>query len=152
MTLGDRYRRPMIVSPSRSAQETAAAMQVDALPELALADIDHGRWAGRSFEDVHVNDGEAFARWIADPTSGAPDGESLEAVRSRVGAWLDRVAPSGEAICAVTHAMVGRAAIAHVLAVPAKATLSIDIAPLSGTILSFNRTWRIQAMGIREAR
>jgi len=45
-----------------------------------------------------------------------------------------------------THAMTIRAALAYALDFPLHATLSIDIAPLSRIMLSFNRKWRLQSL------
>jgi broad specificity phosphatase PhoE len=141
--LPDRFRANVLVSPMRSSLETAAALELDVRQEPALSDIDHGAWAGRSFDEIHSSEPEAFSAWIADPSPGAPGGESMEAAKQRVGEWLDRMAPADAPICGITHATIIRAALAHAIDIPLHSTLSIDIAPLSRVMLSFNRRWRL---------
>ncbi len=145
-TLSQRFRATMFHSPMRAAADTVAALQGESLEELAIADASYGDWAGRSFADIHAAAPEALARWLADPVNGVPNGEPMTDVRTRVGEWLDTVARRGDALCAITHATVIRAALAHALDLPLQATLAIDIAPLSRTLLSFNRSWRLQSL------
>ena len=146
LTLDARFRAHLARSPSRAAIETAAAIDVAAETVPALADVDHGRWAGRSFEDIAAAEPEALSRWIADPAEGAPDGESLHLAQRRIGEWLDAIATVDAPRSAITHAMTIRAALAHALSLPLPATLAIDIAPLSQLRLSFNGRWRLQAL------
>lgn len=135
------------LSPALSAVETAAAIGLDGHEETALADIDHGAWAGRTFDQIHAEEPEALARWLIDPTLPTPGGEAMSSVEQRVGLWLDEVASLQQPICAITHATVIRAALAHALHLPLRSTLAIDVAPLSRAVLSFNRTWRLQSLG-----
>ncbi len=114
--------------------------------EPALADRDHGSWAGHALADIHASDPHRLAAWLGDPATGAPGGETMEAVAARIAPWLDRMARADDRIVAVTHPAAIRAAIALTLAVPAAAGLAIDIAPLSETLLSFNRQWRLQGL------
>ncbi|KAA9013334.1 histidine phosphatase family protein [Sphingobium limneticum] len=146
LVLPVRFRDAVQSSPTLSAIETAQAMGVTPLPQPALRDIDHGRWAGHDFATIATEEPEALAQWLADPARGGPDGESLHACQLRVGGWLDALAATGASICALTHPMPIRAAIAHALAMPLRASLSIDIAPLSRTTLSFNGRWRLQSL------
>ncbi|WP_148648441.1 histidine phosphatase family protein [Sphingobium cupriresistens] len=136
----------VLCSPSRAAAQTAQAMGLDASVEVALVDMDAGRWSGRSFADLFAAEPAALSDWIADPTQGTADGETMEAVRQRVGGWLDGIAQSPGCICAISHAMTIRAALAHALGFPLVTTPAIDIAPLSTVRLSFNRIWRLQAI------
>jgi broad specificity phosphatase PhoE len=141
-----RFRGKVAIGPMLSARESARAIGVEGPIEPALADIDYGRWTGRSFEEVHAAEAEALAAWLADPTTACPGGETMAAVEMRVGCWLDAVAAREAPICAITHPMVIRAALARALGLPPRATLAIDIAPLSRTTLSHNRHWRLQSI------
>jgi broad specificity phosphatase PhoE len=133
-----------VVAPERSARETAAALALSAADEPALADQDAGAWRGRALATLPAAE---LAAWIAAPERGAPGGESLEAVRARVGAWLDPLAARGEGRwLAVTYAAVIRAALAHALALPVAATLAIDVAPLATVALSFTDRWRLREL------
>ncbi len=71
----------------------------------------------------------------------------MEQARLRVGTWMDGIAARQDSVCAVTHPMIVRAALAHALDMPLRATLAVDVAPLSRTTLSFNQTWRLQSLG-----
>lgn len=134
-------------SPATAARETALALGLDAAPCEALRDIDYGAWTGLSFEAVQGIAPDDLAAWLAAPEQGVPAGETLAAVAQRVDPWLRSVEQSNQPVLAITHASVIRAAIASALSLPIAATLRIDIAPLSRTILSFNRGWRLQALG-----
>jgi broad specificity phosphatase PhoE len=136
------------MSPARVARDTVSALELEAVAEPALADIDHGSWSGRSLADLQSAASDAVARWLADPCAGVPDGETMDEVVARVGPWLDNLAGTNRIIMGVTHATVIRAALSHALQLPVRSTLRIDIAPLSVTIFSFNRMWRLQ--GLRE--
>lgn len=142
--LADRYGKSAQCSPACSAVATAQAMGLQPIPQPALADIDHGSWSGLAFEQIGARHLDA---WLADPIRGTPDGETLDQARDRIGMWLDGVAGQGGAVCAISHPMMMRAAIAHALAMPLSSALAIDIAPLSRAVLSFNRRWRLQSLG-----
>ena len=134
------------VAPDPAARETASLLGLAGEVEPLLADIDHGDWTGRSLAELQASDAAGLARWLAEPAAGAPGGETLAAVAARIGPWLDRIAESDTGVLAITHPAVIRAAIAHALGCPVEITLNIDIAPLSETLLSFNRRWRLQGL------
>ena len=144
--LEPRFRAEVLRSSARTAAETAHALGVAAKIAPALDDIDHGAWSGRSFAELHAENPERLAAWLSDPLAGAPGGEPMAAVQARVGTWLDGIAPEDRTVCAITHPMVVRAALAHTLTLPLATTLAIDIAPLSRVRLSFNGMWRLQAL------
>jgi broad specificity phosphatase PhoE len=135
-----------VAAPSAAALDTATAARFTALPDPRLADIDHGDWSGRSFAEIEASAPDALYAWLADPAIGAPRGETIAMVAARVGAWLDEAAARGGKWLAITHPMTIRAALIHSLAMPAATAFAIDVAPLSTTILSFNRRWRLQEL------
>lgn len=122
-------------------------MAIEGTIEPLLGDIDYGRWSGRSFEDVHVGEPDAFAAWLGDATGACPGGEPMTSVMERVGTWLDRATEGDGPVCGITHPTVIRAALAHALAMPLRTTLAIDVAPLSRVKLSHSRQWRLQSLG-----
>jgi len=132
-----------VVAPERSAGETAAALGLAGAEQAALADQDAGAWRARALATLSADE---LTAWLAAPERGAPGGESLEAVRGRVGAWLDSLAAHEGRWLAVTHAAVIRAALAHALALPVAATLAIDVAPLATVALSFTDRWRLREL------
>jgi broad specificity phosphatase PhoE len=136
----------VFAAPSLAARQTAEVLELDAVVESALADIDHGAWRGRGLAEIHAEQPEALVGWITDPAAGAPGGEAFAAVIARVGVWIDAQAEADDRILAVTHQPVMRAALAYVLDIPPAAAFRIDIAPLALLTLSFNRQWRFQGL------
>lgn len=147
LRLPARYADRILSSPSSAAEATAHAASLAGHVEPALADIGHGRWAGRTFVEIEQSESAALLAWLADPATGAPDGETMDAAKLRIGRWLDAISGADTAICAITHPMIVRAALSHALGIPLRATLAIDLAPLSQVRLSFNRLWRLQSLG-----
>jgi broad specificity phosphatase PhoE len=134
-------------SPAAAALETAAALGLDAVADEGLRDAHHGRWTGKSITALLETEPQLVAAWLADPSQGAPEGESLAALAARVGAWIDGCRDSNARILAITHPAVIRAAVAHVLQCPPSSCLRIDVAPLSRAAISFNGVWRLQELG-----
>jgi broad specificity phosphatase PhoE len=138
----------VFVAPSLAARQTAEILGHAATLDTALADMATGAWRGRGLADVQAGQPEALMAWIQDPAAGVPGGESFAEVAGRVSAWMDAQASSNARILAVTHPNVMRAALAHVLYIPASAAFRVDVAPLSMLTLSFNRQWRFQGLGV----
>ncbi len=138
--------RSLLTAPERAARETAALLQGDPRIDTALADLDVGRWRGRSLEQVVADDPEALAAWRADPSAAPHGGESIAQLTSRVGQWLTS-APIEGRIIAVTHPAVMRAALLHVLQAPLSSFWAVDVPPLS--LMAFThdgRRWAFRAL------
>ncbi|MEZ2329639.1 histidine phosphatase family protein [Mesorhizobium sp. RCC_202] len=136
-------------SPALAARQTAQALGLQAGVEPLLAEQDFARWAGRSFEEVQAENPDGMAAWFADPDAAPHGGETLSAVAQRGAALVERLAGEGGHTIAVTHAVVIRAAIVHVLGAPSSSVWKIDIEPLSLTDLrSDGRRWVLRASGI----
>jgi broad specificity phosphatase PhoE len=60
-------------SPALRARQTAAALQLEAMVDPALKDVDLGRWVGRSFADVQETEPEEIAAWTS-RSDAAPHG------------------------------------------------------------------------------
>jgi broad specificity phosphatase PhoE len=117
-------------SPALRARQTAAALNLDAVIDPALRDIDFGTWAGRSFDEVAAANPEGLAAWMTDCSAVPHGGESILELFDRTARWLERVIDDRGRVVAITHSAVVRAAI--VLAVDAKPASfwRIDVAPL----------------------
>lgn len=123
-------------SPALACIQTAAALGLDADCRDALRDCDHGRWRGRSIQDVAAEEPDALGAWLSDPASPPGGGEAFADLLERVARWLEED-PGGRSgrFIAVTHASVIRAAILTALRAPASSFTRIDVAPLSATRL-----------------
>ncbi|WP_406862188.1 histidine phosphatase family protein [Streptomyces sp. HUAS MG47] len=124
------------ISPSERCRETARALGLGAAaePRAALAGCAMGRWAGRRLDAVAAEEGPAVAAWLSDPSAAPHGGESLRAVRERVGVWLDGLEPGR--VLAVVEPDVLRAAVVHALTLDDTALWRLDARPLTATHLS----------------
>ncbi|ACC72591.1 histidine phosphatase family protein [Paraburkholderia phymatum] len=131
-------------SPAACARDTAKAFGLAAHALAALADADYGRWRGRRLLELSDEEPDALAAWARDPSAAPHGGESFDALRFRVGGWLDALEHRGNTV-AVTHASVIRAALIHVLQAPPAAFARIDVPPLAVVELRRSErgwTWR----------
>lgn len=135
-------------SPAQGARQTAQALGLEAVVEPMLRECNHGRWSGRSFEDVAAQEPDAIQHWLRDPEAAPHGGESIAALMQRVAAWLDvQIGRDGHSI-AVVHASVIRAAIIHAIGAPPGSFWRIDVAPLSVAKFSGRGgRWQLAAMG-----
>jgi broad specificity phosphatase PhoE len=135
-------------SPELRTQQTAEALQLDAVPVPALRDCDYGAWKGQTFDAVLTCEPKAMEAWLRDPAATPHGGESLLSLTERVSRWLEaEKAGNGPAIL-VTHATIIRAAIIHAIKAPPDSFWRIDIAPLSITRLSGrDGRWNLSCTG-----
>ncbi|MFG2352434.1 histidine phosphatase family protein [Streptomyces sp. NPDC048521] len=124
------------MSPSVRCRETAAALGLDGGETPELKGLDVGRWRGRTLEEVGATEPEAVGRWLADAGWSAHGGESVQDVCGRVGRWLDIAQGTDGRTLAVVEPEVVRAAVVHVLGLPAAAFWRLDVPPLTATELS----------------
>jgi broad specificity phosphatase PhoE len=134
-------------SPALRAQQTATALQLEAMANPALKDVDLGRWVGRSFADVQETEPEEIAAWTSRSDAAPHGGESVIALLDRISGWLDALNRQDGRIVAVTQPAVIRAAI--VLAIDAKpmSFWRIDIAPLCRVSIQGNTShWTLRSI------
>jgi broad specificity phosphatase PhoE len=89
--VGVRFDR-VLSSPLRRALETASLVAPNASVEAdaRLAEMDYGRWEGRTYAEIDATDAAARRRWEDDPAAlPCPGGESGEQVARRIRALLD---------------------------------------------------------------
>ncbi|WP_061115641.1 MULTISPECIES: histidine phosphatase family protein [unclassified Caballeronia] len=127
----------VIASPARVARQTAQWI-ADAF-EIAPAfdDIDYGRWRGHSIRETAEREPEQVAAWLADPEARGHGGESVAMLAARVAqglAFVDRL-NARERCIVVTHAIVVKVALAHMLGMPLQSVYGMNFAPLSSTVL-----------------
>ncbi|MEU8423206.1 histidine phosphatase family protein [Micromonospora sp. NPDC048835] len=118
-------------SPALAARQTADALGLLPTIVTALADCDYGTWAGLSLEEIAHTQPQALHDWLSAPESAPHGGESVTAVRERVGRWLDEQHRAGGRIVAVTHPLVIRVAVVHALGLPVATYRQVDVEPLA---------------------
>ncbi|MFI7669097.1 bifunctional RNase H/acid phosphatase [Nocardia sp. NPDC049526] len=78
----------VVTSPLGRARETAeaAATALDIPMRVldGLTETDFGEWEGLTFQEAAQRDPQLHARWLGDPSTPAPNGESFDQVRERV--------------------------------------------------------------------
>lgn len=134
----------LYASPMRRAMQTAApladrlALNVQPVPEFR--EVNCGSWEGTAFDDILQNEGELLNKWLTDPDSPAPDGESLGQVYERVHNPLDEILSrhreSGDTIVIVAHGAVNRALICHLLEIGPERAFRFD--QMNGCINRFD--------------
>ncbi|MEU7846729.1 histidine phosphatase family protein [Micromonospora parva] len=135
-------------SPAAAARQTADALGLLPTIEAALADCDYGDWSGRSLEEVAGTRPQALRNWLSTPDSAPHGGESVTAVRDRVGRWLDGQRDAGRRVVAVTHPLVIRVAVVHALGLPTAAYRQVDVEPLAIVRLTSQGTrWQLRLAG-----
>lgn len=126
----------VLSGPERRCLQTAQAAGLPAATvDPALAECDHGAWAGETLEVVAAREPEAVRAWTTDPDARPHGGESVAALAARVAAWLDGQAAREGGAIAITHAGVVKAAVVHALGAPLHAFWRVDVAPLGVTEL-----------------
>lgn len=139
-------------APERRARETAAALGLVAEIDERLRDCDYGRWRGASLRGLQADEPEAVQAWLTDPAAAPHGGESLLALLTRIGGWLDQLSltspGAGSArVLAVTHPAVIRAAIVHALGAGPAASWRIDVRPLTRVAMSGHAgRWNLTAI------
>jgi broad specificity phosphatase PhoE len=142
-----RYASRVSIAPERRTRQTAQALGLTGEIEPALRDCDHGRWSGKSLDEVAAAEPEAIAKWLSDPGAAPHGGESQRAVLARVGAWLEARTRETARTIVVTHPTIIRAAIAHAIGTGAEVFQRIDVAPLSEAVLTWSNRWRFRRLG-----
>ncbi|MFJ9428726.1 histidine phosphatase family protein [Streptomyces sp. NPDC101490] len=123
-------------SPSVRCRDTARALGLTAAPVDALAGCATGRWRGRTLAEVAATEEAALAVWLSDPTAAPHGGESLSALRVRVGDWLDALGSGSGPVVVVAEPDVVRAATVHALGAPDTTARRLDVRPLTAVRLS----------------
>jgi broad specificity phosphatase PhoE len=137
----------ILIAPELRARQTAAALGLAGEIAPALRDCDHGRWVGRSAEQIAKADPQGFSRWLGEPDSAPHGGESQRAFLERIAAWFGAfgIQPSHSVI--VAHPLTLRAAIIHVLGAGADAFQRVDARPLWAAEFTGSTRWRFRSLG-----
>lgn len=131
------------------ARETAEAIAAHhGLPVRAEDDFREmafGEWEGLAFEDCKAKDPDRYRLWADEPHRFRPPGggETLEAVRQRVLAGLERLRAEHEeqSVCLVAHGISARIIILEALGLPLERIWSIHLASTGISELEFRPDW-----------
>lgn len=99
-------------SPMTRAQQTAASLGLEVIPEPSLVEMHWGDWEGKTREEIKAAYGDEFRQRAAKGLDLRPhNGESPREVRARVADWIVKIAATGEKTGAVCHQGIIRAAL-----------------------------------------
>jgi len=109
-------------SPLKRALATgeilARPLGLSVQPLEGLIDIDYGDWQGLSYREASERYGQLYSQWLQRPHEFAfPNGESLQDVRDRATAALEKVLAQheGETVVLVSHQVVCKVLICSLL-------------------------------------
>lgn len=154
-SLAKRLPRPAawMVTPLQRTRRTAEAIFHAGYPraqwhvEPGLIEQNLGRWQGLPHAELPPRLTEpAHQFWPIAATEQPPGGESFEAVVTRVGAVMERLADAhaGRDVIAVSHGGTIRAAVAHALRIGAHNALHLSVTNLGLTRLDrIGGVWRV---------
>lgn len=141
----------IITSPLQRCADFAGQLSSQlALPlsvENDFREIHFGAWEGRNAADIFASDGQLLGKFLANPDDHTPpDGEPLSEFRQRVLQGWQRLVADSEVnhLLLVSHGGPIRVIIAHILGMPNKKLLSLEIphAGISRIKLSFDHQHR----------
>ena len=125
----------VIVSPRRRAQRTAklAGLRADEITE-AVAEWDYGDFEGLTRVQIHADHDPDWAIW----TSGAPHGESVDAMTRRVDEAVAMVAGhlADHDVVIVSHGHFSRSFICRFLGWPIAFGANVDLRPAGTAMLA----------------
>ena len=145
----------LYTSPLQRTRETAEAigdvLGLEPQADDALAEIDFGDWTGARFADL---DGDpAWRRWNDERSAArAPNGETMAEVQDRLVRWIEAARarhPEGR-VCAVSHADVIKALLAHVLGFSLDRHAALEVGPGSVSVLCAG-DWGMKVLSVNEA-
>ncbi len=130
-----------LTSPVPAARQTAVELGLTADVEPALRDLNYGRWAGQTLDQVAAAEPDAVAVWLSDPAAAPHGGECLLTFLHHVAEWLE-VLEGPERVIAVTHPAVLRGVVLAVLQAPPPAFWRVEVGPLARVRLRGERNRR----------
>jgi len=107
-----------------TAKPLANLLKLETQPHPGLLDIDVGALEGMTIDEARAAFPDLMDKWMTTPGHVKfPKGESFKAMRTRIIALLDELAPkhNGETIALVTHRVVSSAMLCVVLGLDADA-------------------------------
>jgi broad specificity phosphatase PhoE len=141
--LAERFSRERVdivqSSPRARARQTAGQIAERVGVTLEVAEIDCGKWSGRSFEELASE--RAWREWnVRRSVSRAPGGESMAEVQRRAVGHIEclRVAHPAGRVVIVSHCDVIRSIVLHYREQSLDAYGEVAIGPATVTTLIFD--------------
>nr|WP_244850090.1 histidine phosphatase family protein [Caballeronia sp. SL2Y3] len=132
----------VIASPAAVARATAAWIASTVETNDAFNDIDYGRWRGHAIRAIAEREPEGMSAWLTNVAARPHGGESIAMLSERIANALSTLVRDDartERCLIVTHAIVVKAALAHVRGDSLKSIFAMDFAPLSSISLDYDR-------------
>ncbi len=131
------------------ARETAEAIAahhgLTVREDAAFCEMGFGEWEGLAFDACKAADPDRYRLWAEEPQRFCPPGggETLEAVRARVLAGLERLRAEhdDQTVCLVAHGISARIIILEALGLPLERIWSIHLASTGISELEFRADW-----------
>ncbi|QTD97115.1 histidine phosphatase family protein [Streptomyces cyanogenus] len=129
--------------PSARCARTAEALGIDATPEPALRDLDHGAWEGRSRAGIAAEDPHGLSVWLTDPDAAPHGGESVRRLCRRTADWLSALPAGTGPLLVIADESVVRAALVHALSLPARSFRHLEV-PSAVTLTLRDGRWNVR--------
>lgn len=128
-----------------TAEAIAARHGLSVRPEADFREMAFGEWEGLCFDDCKAQDPDRYRLWAEEPHRFVPpgEGETLDAVRTRVLAGLERLRREhdDQSVCLVAHGISARIIILEALGLPLDRIWSIHLASTGISELEFRADW-----------
>lgn len=127
-----------------TAEAIAAAQGLTVREDPAFREMAFGDWEGLAFDDCKAKDPDRYRLWADEPHRFVPPGgETLEDVRTRVLAGLERLRREhdDQSVCLVAHGISARIIILEALGLPLERIWSIHLASTGISELEFRPDW-----------
>ena len=123
----------------RTAEEIASVHGLEVRVIEDLKEADFSRWEGRPGERIKEEDREVYELWSSDPDAVIDGIEPVGSVHERALRVFEEISSfPGEEIAVVTHAMVLRMMVCHVLGMPLNSFRRFALSNTSVTTVSVN--------------
>ncbi|MBM3098745.1 histidine phosphatase family protein [Gluconobacter cerinus] len=114
-----------------------------------LRSRDYGDWCGQNLKALSSG---SLSQWMTDPDFSPPSGESQTGAYARLAKWLSDIRDAEKSVILGVDADVVRGLVLLAMGLNAEAAGKLDILPQSWNVLSFHRTWRVQALSVPDNR
>lgn len=136
---------PILTGCNSDAAWLEAHSECPVTVDERLRGHDCGDWCGQSLKTLSPG---SLAQWMMDPDFSPPAGESRTKMYARLAGWLSDIREAQNPVILGVDAEVVRALTLLAMGLNAEAVEKLDILPQSWSVLSFYRTWRVQAVSV----